>query len=1802
MASGTREVKASKARHGSGGPTRERWTAPAVAILKDSVSWQNYRIPKLPKPAPRQSEEHEAGSSAVPRRDCDSPGRHSSGVDDMDPLGASELLGQVLDNMKKAYSMLNCKGSFGFRLQLSPENISTSKSKEVSARPNGKQQAESPGNLPQLCVNCKRKHVSESSAGDTCIRCSLSQVISAEQAAMKGGALMATKRSPPKALETPKHSLRRRTSGDVSAVKLLHKPRSVSLEKGHGSMATNGRSPCKTPCKKRKKGPWILSSSESSDEGSPPKMDSLPHRKTKRRITSDQVHTMELRLHRVDCACKQAKEMVKRARFTRKAQILDFQTTAFLEHFVEEGVASLDLETRGKITALRMKRLFSDGDSASHSSKQECEKGDKNAIKADREPKIGKKNCGLKVTSNIHKELVLATVPCSKASLLPQGASNCRRGEVDTVEVHRKLNISKKDYGSKAASKISKELSLSTVPCSKAFQIPQGASICNKVQRDAMEADRRSKINKNDHGSDAASIIPKKPVLPTFPCSKTFQIPQGVSSCCKGEGDTVEEDHGSKIDKKDNSRKVASKVCKERILAVERLQGASTYRKGRRDSTEASCGPKVGKKDNSFKATSDICEKPVLATVSCSKAFQLPQGATNCCKGEGDAIEEDCGSKVGKKFDRPEMASNICKEHVVVALPLCKVFQLPHKASNYRKGEGFTMEADCRPKISKKNDDPDETSNIRKELVAAVPSSKALHLPQEASINLEGDAIEADCRPKVSKKDHSPQVTSNICKESIPTAVPCGKTVQLQQEASNCCKGEQNAIEANCGLKIIKKDYDHEDYSKDCKELVLTTVSYNETFQLPQGAFNCHKEEGDVMEAVCEPKIFEKNDSSKVIANCFKELVEEECKPELGVASILLGDVAATTREGRENVTQVQGSNVPSILEHSCRSLSEADWQSMKGDCIEETIHGMDRVQEAAKTEKDAEVLATPDVALSLLDNPGALCIALEGLCKDKNVQIKSETLEPLYLDVNTILDSFDAEEQKTKSDGMSSSESNAHQLGDRCLEPSNNDACLLRVEACLAPLPEVGGAHDVRESQAESLQVFTSIFGNSGAVSPPKPRGASVPFEDGLQIKGVSIGSKCTNKESPPQAPEPPKGSGCCPPGYPAKQLFGRYLHFLESFFITLDHCTADVRLRLVEALIPRGLVTLKGILEVMRKICRVLCCDEIGRVNCMELRVFALLDESVSVSSPAGALEEAMDLTVELCGDDPALADNGGCCRSPIHPAVPEPVAERRLQESGIPCRKGGIGEESGAPQNLGIFWSSGMAVPRSPLAQSALPGRVEKEGSVHHGGGSAPCVENTALLNPVSGAVCGANMLSMPAPARKLAPPEPAGPRPSNVICPRAVLARSVATSSSSVAQAESLSSLVIPADQTKSPAFLGSGVVPRLESSSCHRDNAVHHPEGSESVFRSSDLRTHGSLPCRESPTRHAPGPTLSHGSTLHWEGRNLLASSGGKAYDPQARVRPLTDPAKSGALEAALRKGHSPPRYPLLPQPAGNSSVGQPIGVAAERGTTIRTSPHVSSPKDLQSSGKTGSPRHGGCKDGCRVTQVPSPASQRQTERVVVKMASSEERYTNLPRVRVQPRQQHPARMRPTPPSNPGQEERVAHQASSSAASKPLSPSESVASCPDLSPSCPTGAGLGWQDPRMSLWALHQLFMAHNVSQSWTARALGGPPSSAAPPNGGISGVSALPGHDSGNPLETWHLQNLWYRGSLAHHLQTGRATGPVDSVVSQTGPCDVARRRTADHDQSLARQTQQTVARSSMWNVPSGMREDYGRI
>lgn len=55
MASGAREVKASKARHGSGGPTRERWTAPAVAILKDSVSWQNYRIPKLPKPAPRQA-------------------------------------------------------------------------------------------------------------------------------------------------------------------------------------------------------------------------------------------------------------------------------------------------------------------------------------------------------------------------------------------------------------------------------------------------------------------------------------------------------------------------------------------------------------------------------------------------------------------------------------------------------------------------------------------------------------------------------------------------------------------------------------------------------------------------------------------------------------------------------------------------------------------------------------------------------------------------------------------------------------------------------------------------------------------------------------------------------------------------------------------------------------------------------------------------------------------------------------------------------------------------------------------------------------------------------------------------------------------------------------------------------------------------------------------------------------------------------------------------------------------------------------------------------------------------------------------------------------------------------------------------------------------------------------------------------------------------------------------------------------------------------------------------------------------
>ncbi|CAN7985769.1 unnamed protein product [Ixodes pacificus] len=797
----------------------------------------------------------------------------------MDPLGASDLLGQVLDNMKKAYSMLNCRGSFGFRLQLSPEKISASKLKEVSARPNGKQQTESPGNLPQLCVKCKRKHVSESSAGDTCIR-------------------------------------------------------------------------------------------------------------------------------------------------------------------------------------------------------------------------------------------------------------------------------------------------------------------------------------------------------------KTFQMPQGVSSCCKGEADTMEEDHGSKIDEKDDRRKVASKVCKERILAVvphsktfPRLQGASNYRKGRRDSMEASCGPKVGKKDNSSKATSGICEKPVLATVSCSKAFQLPQGATNCCKGEGDAIEEDCGSKVGKKVDRPDMASNTCKEHVVVALPLSKVFQLPHKASNYRKGEGFTMEADCRPKISKKNDDPDETSNIRKELVAAVPCSKALHLTQEASINLDGDAMEADCRPKISKKDHSPKVTSNIRKEFIPTA----------------------------------------------------------------------------------------------------------------------------------------------------------------------------------------------------------------GLCKDKGVQIKSETLEPLYLDVNSILDSFDAEEQKTKSDRMSESESNAHHLGDRCLEPSNNDACLLRVEACFAPLPE----------------------------------------------------------------------------------LFGQYLHFLESFFITLDHCTADVRLRLVEALIPRGLVTLKGILEVMRKICRVICCDEIGRVNCMELRVFALLDESVSVSSPSGALEQAMDLTVELCGDDPALGDIGGCCRSPIHPAVPEPVAERRLQESDIPCRKGGVGEESGAPQNLGIFWSSGMAVTRSPLAQSALPGRVEKEGSAHHGGVSAPCIENPALLNLVSGAVCGANMLSMPAPARELVPPDPAGPRPSDVIRPRAVLARSVATSASSVAQAESPASLVVPADQTKGPAFLGPGVAPRLERPSCHRGNTVHRPEGSESVFRSSNLRTYGSLPCRESPTRRAPGPALSHGSAPRWEGRNLLASSGGKAYDPQAQVRP--DPAKSGAREAALRGGYSPPR-------------------------------------------------------------------------------------------------------------------------------------------------------------------------------------------------------------------------------------------------------------------------------------------------
>lgn len=131
---------------------------------------------------------------------------------------------------------------------------------------------------------------------------------------------------------------------------------------------------------------------------------------------------------------------------------------------------------------------------------------------------------------------------------------------------------------------------------------------------------------------------------------------------------------------------------------------------------------------------------------------------------------------------------------------------------------------------------------------------------------------------------------------------------------------------------------------------------------------------------------------------------------------------------------------------------------------------------------------------------------------------------------------------------------------------------------------------------------------------------------------------------------------------------------------------------------------------------------------------------------------------------------------------------------------------------------------------------------------------------------------------------------------------------------------------------------------------------------------------------------------------------------------------------------------------------------------------------------------------------------------------------------------------------------------------------------------------------------MSLWALHQLFMAHNVSQSWTARALGGPPSSAAPPNGGISGVSALPGHDSGNPLSTWHSQNLWYRGSLAHHLQMGRSTEPVDSDICQRGQCDVAQRRTADHDQSLARQTQQTVTRSSMWNVASGMRDDYGKI
>ncbi|CAN7978225.1 unnamed protein product [Ixodes persulcatus] len=707
-------------------------------------------------------------------------------------------------------------------------------------------------------------------------------------------------------------------------------------------------------------------------------------------------------------------------------------------------------------------------------------------------------------------------------------------------------------------------------------------------------------------------------------------MPQGVSTCCKGEGDTMEEDHGSKIDEKDDRRKVASKACKERILAAvphskafQRLQGASNYRKGRRDSMEANCRPKVGKEDNSSKATSDVCEKPVLATVSCSKAFQLPEGATNCCKGEGDAIEEDCGSEVCKKVDRPEMASNICKEHVVVALPLSKVFQLPYKASNYHKGEGFTMEADCRPKISKKNDNPDETSNICKELVAAVPCSKALHLPQEASINREGDAMEADSRPKISKKDHSPKVTSNIRKEFIPMA----------------------------------------------------------------------------------------------------------------------------------------------------------------------------------------------------------------GLCKDKGVQIKSETLEPLYLDVNSILDSFDAEEQKTKSDGMSPSESNAHQLVDRCLEPSNNDACLLRVEACLAPLPE----------------------------------------------------------------------------------LFGQYLHFLESFFITLDHCTANVRLRLVEALIPRGLVTLKGILEMMRKICRMVCCDEIGRVNCMELRVFALLDESVSVSSPAGALEEAMDLTVELCGDDPALGDNGGCCSSLIHPAVPEPVAERRLQESDIPCRKGGVGEESGAPQNLGIFWSSGMAVPRSPVAQSALPGRVEKDGSVHHGGGvSAPCVEKTALLNPVSGAVCGANMLSMPAPARELVPADSAGPRPSDVIRPRAVLAQSGATSASSVAQAESPASLV-PVDQTKRPAFLGPGGVLRLESSTYHRGNAVHPPEGSESVFRSSNLRTYGSLPCRESPTRRAPGPTLSHGSAPHWEGRSPLASSGGKAYDPQTRVRPLIDPARSGALEAALRKGHSPPR-------------------------------------------------------------------------------------------------------------------------------------------------------------------------------------------------------------------------------------------------------------------------------------------------